>query len=174
MNSPDATTPNAALVHEHWQLRQAPYGDFIVFADGSLAVMDLLRVSPADRPHDRRAEQWYWGEALRATAWTPTDWMDVDSTSASCSHEGSRALAGESSNHGSIGWVALTRADDSLEWLAVSCWSNPFTEVTLNETQLIATCTLGRIWTFPRGAPQQVKITEDPAYPWPTSSQPST
>lgn len=87
---------------------------------------------------------------------------------ASCAYAESRASAGESSAHGSIGWVALTRDDDhlTLEWVAVSCSSNPFAEVTLDATTVTATSTLGRIWSFPRNAPQHVKITEDPAYPW--------
>ncbi|MGW7469141.1 hypothetical protein ACWGJT_31875 [Streptomyces xantholiticus] len=144
-----------------------------MFSDGSLSVMELVRFSPVGRLRDRRAEDWQWWEVLRATAWTPSDWMDVDTTFASCAYAGSRALAGESSDHGSIGWVALTRDDDhnTLEWIAVSCSSNPFTEVTLDATTVTATSTLGRIWTFPRNTPQQVKITGDPTYPWPSPRQ---
>ncbi|MEU0397003.1 hypothetical protein ABZ208_30300 [Streptomyces sp. NPDC006208] len=135
-----------------------------MFSDGSLSVMDLVRFSPAGRLHDIGAERWQWWEVLRATAWTPCQWMDVDTTFASCTYAGSRALAGESSAHGSIGWVALTRDDDhnTLEWIAVSCSSNPFTEVTLDATTVTATSTLGRIWTFPRNTPQLVKITAVP------------
>ncbi|MFD9500166.1 hypothetical protein [Streptomyces sp. NPDC060035] len=167
MSFPDAA-PNADLVHDRWRAREAPYGDVIMFADGSLSVMSLTRFSPAGRLHDMRAEDWQWWEVLRATAWTPSEWMDVDTTFASCVYGGSRALAGESSDHGSIGWVALTLDDDhhTLEWIAVSCASNPFTEVTLDATTVTATSTLGRIWTFPRSTPQQVKISEDPAYTW--------
>ncbi|MFE9636322.1 hypothetical protein [Streptomyces sp. NPDC006463] len=163
LSSPDVT-PNADLVHDRWRAREAPHGDFIMFSDGSLSVMELVRFSPAGRLRDMRAEDWQWWEVLRATAWTPSDWMDVDTTFASCTYAGSRALAGESSDHGSIGWVALTRDDDhsTLEWIAVSCSSNPFTEVTLDATTVTATSTLGRIWTFPRNAPQRVKIAADP------------
>ncbi|WP_424642569.1 hypothetical protein [Embleya sp. AB8] len=181
MNPSPGTTDNAALVHERWRARLAPYGDFIVFGDGSLSVMSLMRYAHPDRPDDLRTERWHWWEVLRATAWTPTEWMDVDGMFASCSYAGSRALAGESANHGSYGWVALTRDDvedtgdtegtgadrRSLQWLAVSCESNPFAEVTLDNTSVTATSTLGRIWTFPRDNPQQVEITEDPDYPWP-------
>ncbi|MDX3540196.1 hypothetical protein PV721_39025 [Streptomyces sp. MB09-01] len=172
VRSPDAT-PNADLVHARWRTREAPHGDFIIFSDGSLSVMELVRSSPAGRLHDMRAETWQWWEVLRATEWTPNDWMDVDTTLASCVNAGSRALAGESSDHGSIGWVALAQDDDhsTLEWIAVSCSSNPFTEVTLDATTVTATSTLGRIWTFPRNTPQQVKITEDPAYPWASPPQ---
>ncbi|MBO0916431.1 hypothetical protein ACGFR8_36720 [Streptomyces brevispora] len=162
--------PNSDQVHERWRAREAPDGDFIMFSDGSLSVMELVRSSPHDRLHDPRAQTWQWRELLRATAWTPSDWVDVDTEFASCTHAGSRALAGEASAHGSIGWVALARGDDegTLEWLAVSGTSNPFAEVTLDATSVTATSTLGRIWTFPRNAPQQVRITADPAYPWPS------
>jgi hypothetical protein len=85
--------------------------------------------------------------------------VDVDAVLASCAHAGSRALAGESAAHGSIGWVALTRDDGALEWIAISGHSNPFSEVVLNETTVTATSTTGRIWTFPRNQPQHVKIT---------------
>ncbi len=175
MSSPEVT-PHADLVRDRWHAREAPYGDFVMFSDGSLSVMELLRFSPAGRLHDMRAEKWQWREALRATAWTPSDWMDVDTTSASCTYAGSRALAGESANHGSIGWVALTRDDahHTLEWIAVSCSSNPFNEVTLDATTVTATSTLGRIWTFPRNSPQQVQITADPAYPWSSPSPSQT
>ncbi|MFD9604242.1 hypothetical protein [Streptomyces sp. NPDC059970] len=167
MSSSDAT-PKSDQVQDRWRAREAPAGDFIVYADGSLSVMNLLRLYQSGRRHDTRAQDWHWSELLRATAWTPSDWMDVDATFASRAHAGSRALAGESSDHGSIGWVALTRDDDegALEWLAVSCYSNPFTDVTLGATTVTATSTLGRIWTFPRDAPHQVKITADPDYPW--------
>ncbi len=156
-------------MQERWRAREAPAGDFILYADGSLSVMDLLLLYPSGRRHDTRAQDWHWSELLRATEWTPSDWMDVDATFASCAHGGSRALAGESSSHGSIGWVALTRDDSegALEWLAVSCHSNPFTAVTLDATAVTATSTSGRIWTFPRNAPHQVTITTDPDYPWP-------
>ncbi|MEU9110497.1 hypothetical protein AB0D04_01550 [Streptomyces sp. NPDC048483] len=168
-DAPSSADLVAGLVNERWRAREAPYGGFIVFADGSLSVRELMRSSPHDRLHDPRAEEWYWQEILRATAWTAVDWLDVDGMFASCAYAGSRAMAGESGAHGSIGWVALTRDDDesTLEWLAVSCYANPFSEVTLDATAVTATSTAGRIWTFPRHAPQQVKITEDPAYPWP-------
>ncbi|WP_063351699.1 hypothetical protein [Streptomyces sp. MJM8645] len=171
----DDARPRSGLVHERWRAREAPHGDFIMFGDGSLSVMQLMRFSPAGRRHDPRAQQWSWGELLRATAWTPTDWTDVDTTFATSTHAGSRALAGEASEHGSIGWVALTRDDDenTLEWLAISCSSNPFADVTLDDTTVTATSTLGRIWTFPRNAPQQVRITEDPAHPWPSPAGPA-
>jgi hypothetical protein len=136
-----------------------------MFADGSLSVMSLRRLWSAGQLSDPRVERWQWAEHLRATAWTASDWVDVDMVLASCTYTGSRALAGESAAHGSIGWVALARDDDegTLEWVAVSEGSNPFSEVTLDEATVTATSTAGRIWTFPRNAPQQVNITEDPA-----------
>ncbi|MER8105814.1 hypothetical protein [Kitasatospora sp. NPDC094016] len=129
MASNDAR-PLAGLVHERWRARQAPHGDFIVFGDGSLSVMRLMRFSPSGRLHDLRAQQWSWWELLRATAWTPTDWTDVDTTFATSTHAGSRALAGEASEHGGIGRVAPTRDDDenTLERLAPSCSFDPATD----------------------------------------------
>lgn len=163
-----AAPRDANQVQDRWQAQEAPYGDFIMYADGSLSVMSLMRFFAHDRRHDLRSHDWQWSELLRASVWSPSDWMDVDATNASCSYAGHLALAGESSDHGSIGWVALASDDDrrTLEWLAVSCGSNPFAEVTLDETTVTATSTLGRIWTFPRNAPHQVKITEDPNHPW--------
>ncbi|MFJ3518833.1 MULTISPECIES: hypothetical protein [unclassified Streptomyces] len=162
------TTVMAREVHHRWRAREAPDGDFIMFSDGSLSVMDLLRLSPPDRLDDVRAERWQWNELLRATEWSAANWVEVATVLSSHAHAGSRALAGESADHGSIGWVALTRDDEegTLEWIATSNWSNPFSEVTLDETTVTAVSTAGRIWTFPRNAPQQVKITEDPTHPW--------
>ncbi|MFH8587927.1 hypothetical protein ACH4GP_26580 [Streptomyces celluloflavus] len=162
-----ATSAMAREVRRRWRDREAPDGDFIVFADGSLTVMDLLRMQPPDRLDDPQAESWHWTEALRATEWSTDNWVEVDSALATHTYEGSRAWAGESAQHGSIGWVALTRDDDesTLEWLAVSAWSNPFHQVTLDGTAVTASSTSGRIWTFPRNAPQKVRITNDPAYP---------
>ncbi|MBB4951172.1 hypothetical protein F4556_006707 [Kitasatospora gansuensis] len=153
--------PNTSQVQARWRAREAPSGDFVMFADGSLTVMELVRFSSHNGP-----DSYLWRELLRATAWTPDDWMDIDSTHDSCTYLGSRALSGESANHGSMGWVALTRDDDdsTLEWVAVSCSSNPFSKVTLDATSVTATSTAGQIWTFPRNAPQQVRITDDPTY----------
>ncbi|MGW2846584.1 hypothetical protein [Streptomyces sp. NPDC001274] len=167
MNDPAAMSPMARQVRRRWRDREAPDGDFLVFADGSLVVMDLLRMRPHDRPDDPRAESWYWTEKLRATEWSAESWVEIDSALATHVHEGDRAWAGESAHHGSIGWVALARDDDegTLEWLAVSNWSDPFHAVTLDDTAVTAISTAGRIWTFPRDAPQEVRITDDPAYP---------
>jgi len=130
--------------------------------------MRLLRSSPAGCPGDLRAEQRRWAELLRATAWTPSHWLDVDTVLASCARAGSRALAGESAAHGSIGWVALATDDEehSLHWVAVCTDSNPFAAVCLDDATVTATSTAGRIWAFPRSAPQQVTIAQDPAFPW--------
>jgi hypothetical protein len=70
---------------------------------------------------------------------------------ASCACAGSRALAGQSAAHGTIGWGALARDDGegTLDWVAVSEGSNPFSEVTLDEATVTATSTAGRIRTFP-------------------------
>ncbi|MFD7874283.1 hypothetical protein ACFV5G_09195 [Streptomyces sp. NPDC059766] len=167
MEASDATA-TARQVHHRWRVREVPDGDFVVFADGSLSVMSLVRLSPPGQPDSLRAERWQWIEHLRATEWSSDNWVEVGSVLSSHTHAGSRALAGESANHGSIGWVALTRDDDegTLDWVAISNWSNPFSEVTLDETTVTAVSTAGRVWTFPRSAPQQVEITEDPAYPW--------
>jgi hypothetical protein len=156
---PTGTTAAADEVCRRWRAGEAPDGDFLVFADGSLSVMSLVRYSRAVRRDDPRAERWEWNELLRATAWTAVHWVDVDAVLASCAHAGSRALAGESAAHGSIGWVALTRDDGTLEWIAISGHSNPFSEVALNETTVTASTTTGRIWTFHRNRPQQVEIT---------------
>ncbi|GAA2412602.1 hypothetical protein GCM10010191_22650 [Actinomadura vinacea] len=168
MDAPDATAA-AHQVHRRWRAREAPDGDFIMFADGSLIVMDLLRfLPPPGQPEQPQAERWQWIELLRATAWSAVNWVDVEAVLSSHAHDGSRALAGESCAHGSIGWVALTREndEDALEWVAVSRWSNPFCEVTVDETTVTAVSTAGRIWAFSRNAPQQVVITEDLANSW--------
>ena len=159
-------------VHERWRNREAPDGDFIVYSDGSLSVMSLVRLRAHDQRHDPRSEDWHWSETLRATVWRANDWLDVDGTMASSGHAGYRALAGESASHGSVGWVALTLDDEqhTLQWLAVACSSNPFGEVTLDEATVTATSTLGRVWAFPRSAPHLVAISADPDYPWPRTA----
>ncbi|WP_328740764.1 hypothetical protein OHA91_35860 [Streptomyces erythrochromogenes] len=53
VDSSDATL-NADLVQDRWRAREAPYGDFIMFGDGSLSVMSFMRSSPADQLHDMR------------------------------------------------------------------------------------------------------------------------
>ncbi|MET9920128.1 hypothetical protein [Streptomyces sp. NPDC006435] len=163
-----ATSAMAREVHRRWRAREGPDGDFIVFADGSLRVMNLLCLRSPDLPDGPGAEEWHWTESLHATEWSADSWVEVDSALATHAHAGGRAWAGESANHGSIGWVALTRDDGdggTLEWLAVSSWSNPFRDVTLDDTAVTAVNTSGRIWTFPRDAPQEVRITEDPDDP---------
>jgi hypothetical protein len=53
-----------------------------------------------------------------------------------------------------------------LHWVAVSTGSSPFAAIFLDDATATATSTAGRIWAFPRSAPQQVTITRDPAFPW--------
>ncbi|GAA2288182.1 hypothetical protein GCM10010149_38400 [Nonomuraea roseoviolacea subsp. roseoviolacea] len=163
MNTSDATAA-AREVRRRWRAGEAPDGDVIVYADGSLSVMDLTCFSSPHGLEDPRAERWEWVELLRATAWTAGDWVDVDCVLATCAYAGGRALAGESAAHGSIGWVALTRDDDpgAFAWVAVSGGSNPFAEVTLDETTVTAVSTTGHVWAFPRNAPHQVRITTAP------------
>ncbi|WP_230993827.1 hypothetical protein [Streptomyces endocoffeicus] len=126
-----------------------------------------MHLPPPGRRNGPQAGLWQWREIPQATAWSAPAWLDVDTTHASCTHAGTLALAGESTDHGSIGWVALAQGDDgsALRWLAVSQTSNPFHEVTLDDHLVTATSTSGYIWAFPREAPRQVKIIEDPAYP---------
>ncbi|MCO6004922.1 hypothetical protein NE236_08005 [Actinoallomurus purpureus] len=114
-------------VQARWRAREAPDGDLILFGDGTLSVMEFHEFADPIR--------WEWSEVVRAKQWTPTNWLDVDITLASCTQDGIRALAGESAAHGSIGWVALIRlGEETLEWLAISQHSNPFSSVELNET----------------------------------------
>ncbi|QKW11313.1 hypothetical protein HUT18_33065 [Streptomyces sp. NA04227] len=156
----DNITPNSPEVHRRWQAREAPGYDCVLFADGSLAVMELVRLGPPGGAEDPRDERWQWHECLRATSWTTRDWVDVDSVLASDVRDGHRALAGESAAHGSFGWVALTRDDAvrTLCWIAVCAWSDPFGQVVLDETAVTAVSTSGRTWAFPRSAPQDVRI----------------
>lgn len=174
MRRMDAT---AREVQARWRAWEAPYGDFIVHGDGSIVVMAPTMWSDSGSGPAVAG----WSEVLRATAWTCQDWLHVDAVTASFAYDGYRALAGESSAHGSIGWVALTRdtadnagtadtvqgVENELVWLAVSCTSNPFARVTLNATALTAASTSGRLWEFPRDAPEGVRISDDPQYPWP-------
>ncbi|GLY79948.1 hypothetical protein [Actinoallomurus iriomotensis] len=142
-------------VQARWRARRAPDGDLVLFGDGTLAVMELQEFTGSP--------QWEWREIVRARQWTAAHWIDVDLTLASCDRAGSRALAGESAAHGSIGWVALTRdGGDTLEWLAVCRYSDPFAVVELDDTAVTATSTAGQVWRFPRSAPERVAITSAP------------
>ncbi|MEU1204895.1 HD domain-containing protein [Nocardia sp. NPDC005825] len=158
MNSREAT---ARQVLERWRAREAPDGDSIVFADGTLLTMTLVQRSfhqPDGEP--RKPDKWFWQEDFRATAWSAVEWVDVDPTFGSAVHDGSRAMVGESASHGSIGWVALTDDDEeqTLRWIAVSGSSNPFHHVTLDADFVVATSTFDLTWTFPRNSPQDVTI----------------
>jgi hypothetical protein len=141
------------VVRRRWRAREAPDGDFVVFGDGSIVVMELVCFRPPGG--------WRWIEVLRAGQWSASEWVDVDCVLASHTGAGRHALAGESAAHGSIGWVALTRDGDGagLEWLAISRSSNPFAAVTVDDATVTAVSTVGRVWAFPRHAPERVAIT---------------
>ncbi|MFJ2061387.1 hypothetical protein ACIOMM_36595 [Streptomyces sp. NPDC087908] len=94
-------------VRDRWAAREAPFGDFVLFSDGALSVMNLTRLLPAGRQNDGQIEDWHWSELLRATEWTSSDWGSLASNAASQACLGRRALCGEGLEHGSIGWVAL-------------------------------------------------------------------
>ncbi|REE98410.1 hypothetical protein [Thermomonospora umbrina] len=142
--------PDPIDVQAWWRERRVPDGEFVVYGDGGLVVMDLS-FDGGGVPR--------WRPVLRASRWEPVEWLDVDAVLARDAHEGHRVLAGEAS-HGSIGWVALTRGDDTLEWAAISQWSNPFAHVALDAVTVTAISTSGHVWAFPRGAPQHVIVRE--------------
>ncbi|MFF0633718.1 HD domain-containing protein [Nocardia sp. NPDC004151] len=164
MTSREATVRQ---VLERWRGREAPDGDSIVFGDGTLVTMSLVR-RRFQQPGGgvSKPDEWFWQEHFRASAWSAVEWIDVDATFDSAVHGGSRAMVGESASNGSIGWVALTDDDEenTLRWVAVSGTSNPFHRVTLDADFVVATTTLELTWTFPRNAPQDVTIAPaDPA-----------
>ncbi len=146
---------DARAVQARWKAWQVPDGDVILRADGTLSVMEY-------NPGFEGPPTWI--ETLWTTAWSPAGWLEIDSLNASVVYRGHRVLVGESSAHGSIGWVALTHADadSTLEWVAVSRLSNPFSEVAVDDHTVTAVSTAGTMWRFPRNAPHQVEITVDP------------
>jgi hypothetical protein len=144
-----------SFIDNQWRARRAPDADCVLLADGTLHVMDLMsfRDASAEPPA-------MWLHLLSARDWTPINWMEIDAQNASSTNREHHALAGEASADGSIGWVALTQADtDQLCWLAVSRRSNPFSEVEITPTQLIARTTLETTWRFPVRHPERVTIT---------------
>lgn len=165
---------SADELHRRWRAFEVPDGDVVAFADGTLVVMDLVRHCAPDGTDGTDAQLWEWYELLRATEWSPASWIDADCVLAVQAHAGFRAVAGESAAHGGIGWVALTHddRDATLQWLAVSRSSDPFSHVTLSDTELTAVSTAGRVWAFPRDAPQRVRITPDPEHPRPWEPRP--
>lgn len=68
-------------------------------------------------------------------------------------------LAGECFGHGGDGFVAvIDAATNRLRWLAWFENSNPFGELALNGTDLLATSTLGCRWRFPLADPANCSV----------------
>ena len=72
---------------------------------------------------------------------------------------GLHVLAGECFGHGGDGFVAvIDAATNRLRWLAWFENSNPFGELTLDGTALLATSTLGCRWRFPLADPANCSV----------------
>ena len=142
------SSPLVDFVQAQWRERRGPDTECVLLGDGTLHVMELL--PPAVVQH-----------LLTAEAWTAVNWIELDVENVRCEVGDRRALAGEASAHGSIGWIALTRpADDHLGWLIVSRWSNPFAELHATDTDLVAESTAGARWHVPIAHPLATRIFE--------------
>src|SRR5262245_46998014 len=144
------SSPLVDFVQAQWRERRGPDAECLLLGDGTLHVRELL--TPAIVQH-----------VLTAEAWTAVNGLDLDVQNVARGVGDHRALAGEATAHGSIGWIALTRAaDDHLEWLIVSRWSNPFDDVQATDTELIAHSTADTRWHIPLADPLAARIFEVP------------
>jgi hypothetical protein len=82
----------------------------VLFGDGSLVVMDLVRFRESEEISTGRFPPAVWYPVLKATAWMPDAWLDLDTYNHAVSHGQHWAIAGEASAHGSIGWIAVVTA----------------------------------------------------------------
>jgi hypothetical protein len=70
---------------------------------------------------------------------------------------GVRVMCGEGA-HGSEGFVAMSRLEGRLAWVAYFRWSNPFMKATIKDGRVIATTNLGHSWSFPIDHAEQVQV----------------
>jgi hypothetical protein len=70
---------------------------------------------------------------------------------------GVRVMCGEGA-HGSEGFVALSRLEGRLAWVAYFENSNPFIKATFKDGHIIATTNLCHSWSFPIDHPEQVQV----------------
>jgi hypothetical protein len=143
----------------------------VLFGDGSLVVMDLLRFEDSEEISAGRFPPAVWRPVLETTAWTSEAWLDLDTYNHAARHGQQWAIAGEASAHGSIGWVALVTAasgstlrrtppaEQTLVWLLISRYANPFSQVVIDDAEVRARNTLDECWTIRRDAPQHTVIT---------------
>lgn len=162
----------ADAVQAAWRRGQGPDADAVLFADGSLVVMDLVRFQETEKTTTGRFPPAVWQPVLHATAWTAGRWLDLDTYNHAARHGQHWAIAGEASAHGGIGWIALVTAPGepalhrapppvhhTMHWLLISRYANPFSEIAIDDTEVRARNTLNECWTIRRDAPQHTRIT---------------
>ncbi len=132
-----------------WAAGQGPGGDYVLTGAGDLTPMTVRSVAG-------RVVTWSPGEVIDGEP--EFGWSELVATCRAEQNE-LRALAGESSSWGGIGWIAVEHKKDSrLLWVATSNYSNPFHSVRLDGGLVEAVSTFGQSWRLRLSAPTNVVI----------------
>lgn len=155
-------TEPAERIQQRWKASLSPIFNGIVLGNGTFIGIDFRQslqdsgelegvvVTTTDVCLFEAEYQDYWTEV------TPLCELQVADSKL-------RILGGEG-GFGGDGFVALTTVDQNeLVWLAFFDHSNPFVELSLDESRLviIAKSNLGMKWVFPLHEPQRVTIIAD-------------
>ncbi|MCP4600753.1 MAG: hypothetical protein GY847_09510 [Proteobacteria bacterium] len=146
-------------IQHQWASMKCPIINGILFANGDIEWINVgllpqsggmarIQLSPG-RPTDVKT----------LTDEGVLDWTEVAPLCEAIDEKRNiRVFAGEG-GLGADGFVAVLKASDSqLEWVAFFENSNPFVEVELRETEVLAKTNLSNTWRFPLDSPAQVTV----------------
>lgn len=148
----------AALIQQLWQQRRSPIVSGVLFGTGEIAVLTFERMVRGVNVVLRvelsgRADV---AGVLRADPDMSTELTELCQVRAE--ERNLEAVAGEGSAGGD-GFLALTRLSDGhLNWMLFVENSNPFVEVGIRGSEIIAVTTLDDLWTVPLVSPEQLTV----------------
>ncbi|MFJ3395215.1 hypothetical protein [Leifsonia aquatica] len=124
-------------LEERWRRRETPDVEGVVFRSGELHLMEFSMPSGP-----------MWFPRLSARDWEPVGWIDFDTELVTERIRDWVVRGGESSAHGSIGWLSAAHADelDQPAWVLTSGYSNPFIRIRSDHGFFEAFTTSGFIW----------------------------
>ncbi len=147
-----------SLIQYQWEKEYCPCVEGILFDTGDIILMrnELLidketyvsRVHPLART-----------TLASFLEFNPDFWTSIGKAASTIWAEGALIISCGEGGSGADGFVAASRISDKhLIWLAFFQSSNPFNEVKVEGTNVIAVSTYGHEWTFPVWHPERVSV----------------
>lgn len=143
------------VLNSQWAKRECAAFDGIVFADGTRIPIEFERDMQSGW-----APTFLIGNRMWDKSWVIEIGDEISSLDSLCRIQlpgGCIAECGEGSSGGD-GYIAVTAYDGKLVWLLFFESANPFTQLELKGSHLVAINSYSEIWDIPITSPEQLRI----------------